>query len=89
MTVTAATPSSSSQLRDVERVAGGQRVGGGRLRLEAVDVAAVAEQVAIQRVAAVSLLVVQLEAAVLTDGHTGGGGRTHTVKHRNTRLMLT
>lgn len=45
-----------SQLCDVEGVAGGHV--GRHLRLEAVDVAAVAEQVALQRVAAVALFIV-------------------------------
>lgn len=47
----------------MEGVAGGQV--GGHLRLQPVDVAAVAEQVAVQGVTAVALLVVQLQAAVL------------------------
>lgn len=41
----------------------------GHLSLEAVDVAGVAEQVALQRVAAVALLVVQHQAAVLQQTH--------------------
>lgn len=49
----------------MERVAGRHVVG--HLSLEAVDVAAVAEQVALQRVAAVALLIVQHQAAVLPE----------------------
>lgn len=49
-------PSSPSQLCDVEGVAGGKV--GGDLRLEPVDVAAVAEQVAFQWITAVALFVV-------------------------------
>lgn len=49
-------PSSPSQLGDVEGVAGGQV--GRDLRLEPVDVAAVAEQVAFQWITAVTLFVV-------------------------------
>lgn len=49
-------PSSPSQLCDMEGVAGGQV--GRDLRLEAVDVAAVAEQVAFQWITAVALFVV-------------------------------
>lgn len=52
----------------MERVAGGHV--GRHLSLEAVDVAAVAEQVALQRVAAVALLVIQHQAAVLWDRET-------------------
>ena len=54
-----------SQLGDMQGVAGG-RVGGGALGLEPLDVAAVAEQVASQGVTAVALLIIQLQAAVLT-----------------------
>lgn len=49
-------PLAPSQLCDVEGVAGGHV--GRHLRLEAMDVAAVAEQVALQWVAAVALFVV-------------------------------
>lgn len=52
----------------MEGVAGRQVAGD--LWLKAVDVAAVAEQVAVQRITAVALLVVQLEAAVLTRQQT-------------------
>lgn len=58
-------PPTPSQLSDMERVAGRHVVG--HLGLEAVDVAAVAEQVALQRVAAVALLIVQHQAAVLPE----------------------
>lgn len=61
-------PSPPSQLSDMERVAGRHVVG--HLSLEAVDVAAVAEQVALQRVAAVALLIVQHQAAVLPETQT-------------------
>lgn len=47
---------SLSQFGDVERVAGGRVAG--NLGLEPVNVAAVAEQVAFQRVTAVALLVI-------------------------------
>lgn len=48
-------------------VAGGHV--GGDLRLEPVDVTAVAEQVTFQWVTAVTLFIVQLETTVLKDQH--------------------
>lgn len=58
-------PSSPSQLCDMEGVAGGHV--GRDLRLEPVDVAAVAEKVAFQWVTAVALLIVQLQTTVLRE----------------------
>lgn len=58
-------PSSPSQLRDMEGVAGGHV--GRDLRLEPVDVAAVAEQVAFQWVTSVALFVIQLQTTVLRE----------------------
>lgn len=68
----------------MERVAGRQV--GRDLWLEAVDVAAVAEQVSIQRVTAVSLFIIQLEATVLTEGWTHTPLNTETT---DSTLMLT
>lgn len=55
----------SSQLSDMEGVAGG-RVGRD-LRLQSVDVAAVAEQVAFQWITAVALFIIQLKTTVLKE----------------------
>ena len=68
-----------SQLGDVQRVAGGGLVGQGR-GLQPVDVAAVAQQVGFKRVAAVPLLVVQLQTAVLRGGRKRE--RQSVTKHR-------
>lgn len=54
----------SLQLGDVQRIAGRRRTG--TLGLKPLDVTAVAEQVSLQRVTAVTLLVVQCQTTVLT-----------------------
>lgn len=59
----AAHPPCPSQLCDMEGVAGGQV--GRDLRLEAVDVAAVAKQVAFQWITSVALFIIKLETTVL------------------------
>lgn len=73
--VAAHPPPSPSQLCDMEGVAGGHV--GRDLRLETVDVAAVAKQVAFQWITSVALFIIKLETTVL---------KINTTK-RHTRLI--